>query len=100
MPCTSFFYEKSCKVVDKLNEKDRKILYDLLSIGNKEIERPDGWYAPGSISSNENIAYCRMIYRDRTPVNQYLIDEGFYKSLKYSYKKYGKMCHFSDEEKK
>lgn len=92
--------ERLWPFIDKLNEEDRKILYDLLITGNKEIERTGGWYAPGSILSNENIAHCRMIYRDGVPINQYLIDEGFYKSLQYSYKKYSKICHFSDQEKK
>ncbi len=88
--------ERLWSFIDKLNEEDRKILYDLLATGNKIIERSGGWYATGSILSNENIVHCRMIYRDGVPINQYLIDEGFYKSLQYSYKKYGKICHFSD----
>ena len=85
--------------VDGLDEEDRKMLYDLLSNGNKVIEKSGGWFSPHSILCDDNIAHSRTIYREGIPVNQYLIDDGFYRSLKYSYKKYGKICHFSDEKK-
>lgn len=85
--------------VDELSENDRLILYSFIKNGNKTIEKPGGWYSPESLLSNDRIVHCRTIYRGNTPINQYILDDAFYNNLKYSYVKYGKICHFVDNAK-
>ncbi|MCR5606181.1 MAG: hypothetical protein K6F69_05115 [Treponema sp.] len=90
--------EKLWSYIDELTESDRSILYSFIKNGNKTIEMSERWYSPQLLLRNESIVHCRTIYRGSTPVNQYILDDDFYNNLKHSYMKYGKICHFADEE--
>ncbi len=84
--------------VDRLMDADRDLLQEFLENDNKPIERPGGWYAPDSLLSNSSLVHCRVTYRDKMPVNQYVLEKSFYSSLKYSQLKYGRICHFEDDK--